>query len=180
MTETRTRTLVRIGLPITAGAALLCAFQPWVQAGVRADGSGAGTSGQTGAQVLAGALLAGWLLSLTLRTLGQRILGVAMTLVALGGVALGLVNPGATGSTATGWHLGFAVAAALAAALCVVQVVRAGHWPVPVDRYARTQAASAEVTAEDVPQAIWKALDAGFDPTENGESSGSPEPDGRE
>lgn len=180
MTETRTRTIVRVGLPIAAGAALLCAFQPWVVDGITASGERSGSEGNTAGQVIAGALLAGWLLSLTLRTTGQRILGAAMTLLALGGVALGLVNPGADRIAATGWNIGFAVAGTLAAAVCVLQVVRAGHWPVPVDRYARRQAASAEVTADDDAQSIWKAMDAGFDPTENGGSGGSTRPDGRE
>jgi hypothetical protein len=62
------------------------------------------------------------------------------------------------------WPYVYAAAGLLVLAGGVLVTTTAGRWPQRADRFSRTSAA-AEVTAEDDPGVVWRAQDAGLDPT---------------
>lgn len=92
------------------------------------------------------------------------LLGVVMVVVAIG--AQGRTDP-ATG-TAVGIGapgIGYIAAAVLVVAGGAVMAARAHTWPRRPDRFARTGARAA-TRADDDAGEVWKAMDAGFDPTD--------------
>lgn len=127
-----------------------------VLAGAAAAGTGlAGLSGRRARMVL------GWLLLL---------LGGGMTVVAItatvDAAAIGTGPVAVPGDvTATGVRWAYAACGVLVAAGAGVLLQRARHWPQRRDRYARLGARAA-TTAEDDAAAVWRAMDAGFDPTD--------------
>jgi uncharacterized membrane protein (TIGR02234 family) len=177
----RTRAL----LPGLAGAALalLAGAQSWWRA--RSEGTSVAFSGSETTAGLSQALgvvaLAGWLLVLVLRRRGRRALGV---LTALTGAAIavlgGLNRPPNTATVQTGvrqvsladqfalassaWPYVYAAAGLLVLAGGVLVATTASRWPQRADRFSRA-AATARVSAEDDPSAVWRAQDAGLDPT---------------
>lgn len=189
---------------LAAGAigGLIVAGQPWwllEYAGGTATVTGTeATAGLP--QALAAVLGAGALLGLTLRVVGRRILAVVLVLVGLGMVILAVVapppNPELVSATLQRttldveatvvrgpWVAGFGVAAAFGLAGALVMLLRAGHWRSRADRFTRgsepTVAGPEPVPdAEEDPTAVWKALDAGQDPTDaddGGESGERPD-----
>lgn len=92
------------------------------------------------------------------------LLGVAMVLAAIG--AQGRTDP-ATGTTVTigALGVGYIVAAVVVVVGGVIMATRAHTWPRRPDRFARTGARAA-TRADDDAGEVWKAMDAGFDPTD--------------
>jgi uncharacterized membrane protein (TIGR02234 family) len=164
--------------------ALVTAAQPWW----RATGEGVSVA-FTGTQTTAGlasalgvVALAGWLLVLVLRTRGRRLVGLMLALTGAGGVAVGLLGlrPSAEAVrtqvrqvsladqfalVATGWSYGYAATGLLVLVGGLLVVATAPRWPRRADRFTRSAAAAAATTAEDDPAAVWRAQDAGLDPT---------------
>ena len=103
-------------------------------------------------QALAAAGLAGALLMLALRVRGRQVVGGALAVLGLGMVAAGAVA--ATGRPAP-WPIAYAVAGVLVAAGGIVTLLTSPRWPSRADRF----------EARDEPVDLWRAQDAGLDPT---------------
>ena len=182
---------------IIGGAlALVGSAQPWW----RADSQGvvvkfSGTQATTGlSQALAIVALAGTLLLLVLRIRGRRVVGVLLLLV---GVAIAIVGglrlrPSAEAVrgqlrevsltdafqlTPTVWPWVFALSGLLVAGGAVLTMITAAAWPSASDRF-QAGLVKAEGSASDDPAELWKAMDAGVDPTTDAsEEAKVPHPD---
>jgi uncharacterized membrane protein (TIGR02234 family) len=179
----RSRALAFGCLLIGGALALVGSAQPWW----RATGEGvvlrfSGTQATGGlSQALAIVALAGTLLMLALRTRGRRVIGAMLLLVGVGLAVLGGLglqpSADAVGSevhgvsladtfqlSATVWPWLFAVSGALVAIGAVLTMITAGSWPARSNRFQPGQS-RAEVPASEDPAELWKAMDAGADPT---------------
>ena len=126
------------------------AYAALVAGGVLALVAGAQSAGLSRALALAG--LAGALLMLALRARGRRIIGGALAVLGLGIVAAGVTAalPGADR-----WAIGYAAAGALVAAGGVLTLLTSPRWPSRAERFEN----------RDEPVDLWRAQDAGVDPT---------------
>ena len=115
-------------------------------------------------QALAVAGLAGALLMLALRARGRQVVGAALALLGLGMVATGVVA--ATGQPVP-WPVAYAVAGGLVAAGGTLTLLTSPRWPSRAERF----------EARDEPVDLWRAQDAGLDPT--ADSDGPDDPDVR-
>lgn len=109
----------------------------------------AASQGRGLSSALAVAGLAGALLLLALRARGRQVAGVALALLGVGMTLAGLM----TGSS--GWPIAYAAAGALIVVGAVVTIFTSPRWPSRPDRF-RTY---------DEPVDLWRAQDAGLDPT---------------
>jgi uncharacterized membrane protein (TIGR02234 family) len=177
----RSRALAFSCLLVGAAVALIGSGQPWWRAageGVVLKFSGTQATGGL-SQALAIVALAGTLLMLALRTRGRRIIGALLVLVGVGlAVVGGLgVRPSidAIGSqvhgvslpdalSATVWPWIFVASGVLVAVGAVLTMITAGTWPSRSDRF-RPGSSRSEGPASDDPAELWKAMDAGVDPT---------------
>jgi uncharacterized membrane protein (TIGR02234 family) len=177
----RSRALAFGCLLIGGALALIGSGQPWWRAageGVVLKFSGTQATGGL-SQALAIVALAGTLLMLALRTRGRRIIGALLVLVGVGlAVVGGLgVRPSADaiGSqvhgvslpdtlSATVWPWIFVASGVLVAVGAVLTMITAGTWPSRSDRF-RPGSSRSEGPASDDPAELWKAMDAGVDPT---------------
>lgn len=137
--------------------------------------------------VLAGAAAAGTGLAALSGRRARLVLGVLLLALGVGMVVVAITaSPDAAarsastlipdqGVTATGVRWAYLATGVLVATGAGTLLARARHWPARRDRYARLRA-RATTTAEDDPAEVWKAMDAGFDPTEAGPDS---DPTGR-
>jgi uncharacterized membrane protein (TIGR02234 family) len=181
-------------LVVGATAMLITAGLPWYDAGNGATFNGNDVSGGL-AQALSVTVAAGALLMLTLRTTGRRIVAVLLILIAGGALATTLGRPSAAEVLAelrkqtltdaytldpTGGAIGYALSCLLVIAGAVLVLIRAPRWPQRASRFERTSdgaggakdraAAEPKPVDPDDPNAIWKAIDAGEDPTDRRES----------
>jgi uncharacterized membrane protein (TIGR02234 family) len=177
----RSRALAFSCLLVGGAVALIGSGQPWWRAageGVVLKFSGTQATGGL-SQALAVVALAGTLLMLALRTRGRRIIGALLVLVGVGlAVVGGLgVRPSADaiGSqvhgvslpdtlSATVWPWIFVASGVLVAVGAVLTMITAGTWPSRSDRF-RPGSSRSEGPASDDPAELWKAMDAGVDPT---------------
>jgi uncharacterized membrane protein (TIGR02234 family) len=177
----RSRALAFSCLLVGGAVALIGSGQPWWRAageGVVLKFSGTQATGGL-SQALAIVALAGTLLMLALRTRGRRIIGALLVLVGVGlAVVGGLgVRPSADaiGSqvhgvslpdtlSATVWPWIFVASGVLVAVGAVLTMITAGTWPSRSDRF-RPGSSRSEGPASDDPAELWKAMDAGADPT---------------
>jgi uncharacterized membrane protein (TIGR02234 family) len=179
----KSRTLAFGCLIIGGALALVGSAQPWW----RAVGQGAvvkfsGTQTTTGlSQALAIVALAGTLLLLVLRTRGRRVVGAVLLLV---GAAIAIVgglrlqpSAGVVRSrvrevsladefqlNATVWPWVFALSGLLVAGGAVLTMITAAAWPSSSDRF-QAGRRQAEGSGSDDPAELWRAMDAGLDPT---------------
>ena len=178
----RTRAL----LPGVLGGVLtlVTGAQPWW----RATGEGVavaftGTETTAGlSQALGVVALAGWLLVLVLRTRGRQVVGVLLGLAGAGTLLVGVLRlrPSAAevrtqvrevsladqfGLVGTGWSYGYAAAGLLVLAGGLLVLLTAPRWPRRTDRFTREEAVRAVRVDTDDPAAVWRAQDAGLDPT---------------
>jgi uncharacterized membrane protein (TIGR02234 family) len=174
------------GFLLAGGAlALIASAQPWWQGIGEASGVKFTGSQSTGglSQALAIVALTGALLMLALRSRGRR--GVAALLL-VAGVGIALVGgfglrprPDAVrsqlghvnlldnfGLTATAWPWIFALAGLLMVGGALVTIITAGNWPAGSDRF-QTRSDEAQAATPEEPAELWKAMDAGVDPTLN-------------
>lgn len=180
----RARLLSFVALLLGGGLAVVAAAQPWW----RAVGEGVSTT-FTGTEVTAGlsqalavVVLAGTLLMLVLRARGRGVVGFSLGLVGAGIVVVGVLRQAPSDDAvrnqvrevslvdqfalqATAWAWIYAASGVLAAAGAVLAVVTARTWPTRADRFRRADAPVRPVSAGDDPMDVWKALDAGLDPT---------------
>jgi uncharacterized membrane protein (TIGR02234 family) len=164
-----------------AVVALIASSQPWW----RASGEGLvikipGTQATAGlSQALAIVALAGTLLLLALHARGRRLVGASLLLVGIGLALVGGLRLRPTPETirsqvhelslmdavqlsATVWPWVFALSGVLIAAGAAMTLVTAGSWPA---RSGRFQPSEVEARSDD-PAELWKAMDAGIDPTQ--------------
>lgn len=180
----RLRSLAYAGLVLGGGLAAITAAQPWFRA-VGQDVAVAITGVQSTAglsQALAVVTLAGALLVLVLQARGRRLVAVLLGLVGASIVLVGVlrVEPSSEAVLTqvrevsladqfalnpTPWAWVYAVAGALVVAGAVLTATTAHRWPTRVDRFARDPAPARPVAVTDEPADVWKALDAGMDPT---------------
>ena len=179
----RSRALAFSCLLVGGAVALIGSGQPWWRAageGVVLKFSGTQATGGL-SQALAIVALAGTLLMLALRTRGRRIIGALLVLVGVGlAVVGGLgVRPSADaiGSqvhgvnlpdtlSATVWPWIFVASGVLVAVGAVLTMITAGTWPSRSDRF-RPGSGRSEDPGSGDPMELWKAMDAGVDPTTN-------------
>ena len=179
----RSRALA-FGCMIIGGAlALIGSGQPWWRAageGVVLKFSGTQATGGL-SQALAVVALAGTLLMLALRTRGRRIIGALLVLVGAGLAVVGGLGlrPSADAISsqvhevtmadtlsATVWPWIFLGSGVLITIGAVLTIITAGTWPSRSDRF-RPGSGSSEDPDSGDPTELWKAMDAGVDPTTN-------------
>ncbi|NLT29124.1 MAG: Trp biosynthesis-associated membrane protein [Propionibacterium sp.] len=174
------RTLGLAGLVVAAVAAGVIATRPWWT--IHTEGPPIPMTGTTSTGGLAAGLaliVAGGVpLLLLLRPVGRRVVAVVQALAGVGMVLTGAMPTtpgeelvrtqlrqhtlaGATGVESTGWPVGYLIAGLVAVAAAGVVLAGAGRWPTRGDRFDRR---SVDATSDD-PHEVWKALDAGIDPT---------------
>ena len=186
----RSRALAFSCLLIGGALALIGSGQPWWRAageGVVVRFSGTEATGGL-SQTLAIVALAGTFSMIALRTRGRRVVGALLVLVGAGHAVVGGLgsrpNAGAISSqvhevsladtlqlTATVWPWVFALSGVAVTVGAVLTVITAGSWPSRSDRF-RPGSRMSEVPAAQDPAELWKAMDAGFDPTTD--TSGDP------
>jgi uncharacterized membrane protein (TIGR02234 family) len=177
----RSRALAFGCLLIGGALALIGSGQPWWRGageGVVLKFSGTQATGGL-SQALAILALAGTLLLLALRTRGRRIIGALLALVGVGLAVVGGLGlrPGADafGSqvrqasladtlSATAWPWIFVGSGVLITIGAVLTMITARTWPSRSDRF-RPGSGRSEDPASDDPAELWKAMDAGVDPT---------------
>jgi uncharacterized membrane protein (TIGR02234 family) len=157
---------------------------PWWRAtgeGVAVAFSGTETTAGL-SQALGVVALAGWLLVLALRTRGRQVVAAVLALAGAGAVLVGSLGlrPSAAavrtqvrevsladqfGLSATGWSYGYAGAGLLVLAGAVLVLVTAPRWPARTDRFSRDAPVRPATTTADDPADVWRAQDAGLDPT---------------
>jgi hypothetical protein len=162
--------------------ALATGAQPWWQAsgeGVAVSFSGTETTAGL-AQALGVVALAGWLLVLVLRTRGRQVLAALLVLAGAGIVLVGALRPQPSAAavrtqvrevsladqvavTSTGWSYGYAATGLLVLAGGVLVLLTAARWPQRGDRFSRATPVATSVA--DDPAEVWRAQDAGLDPT---------------
>jgi hypothetical protein len=126
------------------------AYAALVAGGILALVASAQSAGLSRALALAG--LAGALLMLALRARGRRIIGGALALLGLGIVATGVTAALPGGDR---WAIGYALAGALVATGGVLTLLTSPRWPSRAERF----------ETRDEPVDLWRAQDAGLDPT---------------
>ena len=168
-------------LLIGGALALIGSGQPWWRgAGEGVDLKFSGTQATGGlSQTLAILALAGTLLLLALRTRGRRIIGALLALVGVGLAVVGGLglrpSADAFGSqvrqvslaetlSATAWPGIFVGSGVLITIGAVLTMITARTWPSRSDRF-RPGSGRSEGSASDDPAELWKAMDAGVDPT---------------
>jgi uncharacterized membrane protein (TIGR02234 family) len=188
----RSRT-VGFGL-LVLGAVAVIAFAavPWYTVDARTRFSGTAITGGV-AQVLGVAVLAGSLLMITLRTTGRRIVALLVAIIGiLAVIFLPWQQPDSDEVFAelrkhsladsyqlhlTGGNVGYLVSWLAVLAGCFVVGRYAHRWPLRASRFERT---AVPRTAAGIPAgpdgepdagAIWKAIDAGEDPTDPADTS---------
>jgi uncharacterized membrane protein (TIGR02234 family) len=192
----RSRALAFGCLLLGGGLALVGSAQPWWRAvgeGVVVKFSGTQATGGL-SQALAIVALAGTLLMLALRTRGRRVIGALLLLVGAGIAIVGglRLRPSADAvrsqvrevSLADAFHLSatvwlwiFAIAGVLVAGGALLTMTTAGTWPSGSDRF-QPGSSKTVVSASEDPAELWKAMDAGVDPTANDhETAKVPDPD---
>lgn len=102
-------------------------------------------------RALAGAALAGALLLLTLRVRGRQVAGAALALLGAGLVVAGVL----ASATPAGWRATYAIAGLLVVGGAIVTILTSPRWAPSGERF-RTS---------DEPADLWRAQDAGLDPT---------------
>ena len=164
-----------------AALALIASAQPWWRG--LGDGTGVKVTGSqaTGglSQALAIVALAATLLMLALRSRGRRVVAALLLLFGVGTALTGgfwlQPRPNAVrgqlghagvfddlGLTATAWPWLYALAGVLIAAGAVLTMIFAASWPNGSDRFEK---GPGKVQASEDPAELWKAMDAGVDPT---------------
>lgn len=172
-----------LGLVLGGGLAIVAAAQPWFRA-VGQDLSVAITGIESTAglsQALAVVTLAGTLLMLVLRVRGRRVVAVLLALTGLAIALIGVlrIRPSSEAVLtqvrevsladqfaldATAWPWIFAAAGVLVLGGALLTLVTAGRWPTRADRFER-EGPARPVAPTDEPADVWKAMDAGMDPT---------------
>ena len=186
----RSRTLAFGCLFIGCALALVASGQPWWRAtgeGVALRVSGTQATGGL-SQALAIVGLAGTLLMLALQARGRRITGGLLLLVGVGLAVVGGLGLQPSADAVRGqahevtlaetfdlsvtvWPWVFTASGVLVVAAAVLTMITAGTWAARSDRF-QPAPGKAEALASEDPAELWKALDAGVDPTTDARAAG--------
>lgn len=171
-----TRMIANLGLLLGALTAGLAAMMPWWNGSAEVIPGAVDTptpAGQALCGVLAGVIVAGWLLSATLPARARQVTAVLLALVGLIMMWAAFTGPGEApdaslvGDVAphqpTGWHWAALPGGMLTVAGAVAMVIGAPSWRRRADRFDRQ--APETISPDDDPADLWKAMDAGLDPT---------------
>ena len=162
---------------------LISSAQPWWRAsgeGVLVKFTGTQVSGGL-SQALAIVALAGTLLMLVLQARGRHVIGAVLLLVGLGLVLTGTLRlqPSADAVrsqvrevslvdafqlSVTAWPWIFALSGVVIVTGAVMTMITATHWPARSERFHAGQVTGRQANYDD-PAELWKAMDAGADPT---------------
>ncbi len=172
--------------------AVVASAQPWWRAeGAEAQVVFKGTESTGGlSQALAVVVLAGTLLVLVLKVLGRQVVAVLLGFAGVAMVAVGALRLRPTKDavrtkirevslidqyalTSTAWPYVFALAGLGVVLGTVLLWLGAARWAVRPDRFERV-GGDVPVNATNDPGAVWKALDAGIDPTDGPEDADPP------
>jgi uncharacterized membrane protein (TIGR02234 family) len=174
----RSRALAFGCLLVGGALAMLASAQPWWRGPGEAEAVKFTDSQVTGglSQALAIVALVGTLLKLGLGGRGRRVLGGVLLLVGIGAAVIGgfWMAPRQVDwleslrLTATVWPWIFVLAGALIAAGGALAMITAGSWPAAAGRF-QPESGRAQPATSDEPAELWKAMDAGLDPTTAGE-----------
>jgi len=179
----KSRALAFGGLLLGGILGLISSAQPWWRAsgeGVLVKFTGTQVTGGL-SQALAIVALAGTLLMLVLQARGRRVIGAVLLLVGLGFVLTGTLRlqPSADAVrsqvrevslvdafqlSVTAWPWIFALSGVVIVTGAVVTMITATHWPARSERFQAGQVAGRPTNSDD-PAELWKAMDAGADPT---------------
>jgi uncharacterized membrane protein (TIGR02234 family) len=168
-------------------AGLVASAQAWwrasgEQVSVRFTGSES-TAGLS--QALPVVVIVGTVLLLVLGVRGRRVVAVLLALLAAGVIIVGAVRSRPSADAVrtqvrevtladqfalvgTAWPSLYAAAGTVALAGAVLIIVTARRWTPTRDRFQRAEAVSPDAVidpASEDPAAVWKAMDAGLDPT---------------
>ncbi|WP_432557842.1 Trp biosynthesis-associated membrane protein [Granulicoccus sp. GXG6511] len=174
-------------LALASLVGLLLATQNWWTHPAVTTGTTGNDATASLAGVLAGAAAAGTGLAALSGRRARTVLGVLLVALGIGMVvvaatagvsAVDLTSgpgfvPGNEELAPTGLRWFYLACGVLVVGGASVLSARAGRWPARRDRYARI-AARSTTTAEDDAADVWKAMDAGFDPTEIRGPEGDP------
>ena len=184
-----------LALLLAGGAlALVASAQPWWRAigeGVSVGFKGSEATGGL-SQALAVVVLAGTLLILVLRVRGRRVVGGLLIAAGAGVMVLGAlrVRPSADAVrtqvrevtladqfalTGTAWPWVYAAAGLLVLSGAASVIINAPRWRASSRRFERGPGTGPASVAED-PADVWRALDAGVDPTLDADSQAGNEP----
>jgi uncharacterized membrane protein (TIGR02234 family) len=180
----RIRALGVGGLLTGSGLAFLAGTRPWWRAlGEWLDVGFSGNQATGGiSQALPLAGLAGGLLMLVLGSRGSRVVAAILVLVGGGMTTLGLLRLRPSTEAvrtqvrtvslsdqfslaATSWPWLYAAAGLVLTIGAATTLVSAGRWPQRSDRFRREPDVSGSERPLDDPADVWRALDAGLDPT---------------
>lgn len=145
-------------------------------------------------QALAVVTLAGTLLVLVLKPKGRRVVAVLLAAAGVGLCLVGVLRWRPSGEavrtkmrqvslidqyalTPTPWPWVFALAGVVVTCGAVLLVLGAASWPPRSDRFERDSQQDGPIDSDD-PAQVWKALDAGVDPTAGAARADTPHPDG--
>lgn len=180
----RSRAAAYAALVAGGGLGLVASAQPWWRA-VGEDVSVGFTGSEATAglsQALVVVALSGSLLTLALKVRGRRVVGGVLALAGAAAVTVGALRFRPSDETVlsqvreatladqfaltgTAWPWVYAVAGVLLLAGGVLITATAARWPARPDRFTRSEGRYVDVEAE--PAEVWKAMDAGLDPTED-------------
>lgn len=178
--------------PVTLGwlllgglVAVVASAQPWWRAsGTDAQVAFTGAEATGGlSQALAVVTLAGSLLVLVLKLVGRRVLGVLLAVAGMSQTVVGLLRQQPSGETVrsrirevsladqyalspTLWPWVTALAGVLVILGATALLVGSASWTTTRSRFEREALQPQDVVAADDPAGLWKAMDAGLDPTD--------------
>jgi uncharacterized membrane protein (TIGR02234 family) len=196
MARVSSRSLACTALALSGLLGLVASAQPWWHAGPDSAQVGfPGTAATAGlSQALVLVAVAGLLLALSLRGRGRGVLAVLLAGVGTAMVVLGVLRPRPDEAavrarlrqtslvdhldlTPSGWPYLYAAAGLGVLLGAVVMLLRASRWPQRSDRFQRPGAGVGAVSDAVDPAdatALWRALDAGVDPTLAGSDPPAP------
>jgi hypothetical protein len=110
-------------------------------------------------RALALVALAGTVLILVLRVGGRRVVGLLLGVIGLAMATAAVLLQEPT----VPWQIGYASGGALVAFGGLLTMITSGRWPIPPDRFRRSEGGASPDPAD--PADLWRAMDAGRDPT---------------
>jgi hypothetical protein len=131
------------------GGSLLALALAWTNASVSQDLI----------RALALVALAGAVLILVLQVGGRRVVGLLLGVLGLAMATAAALLP----EPAVPWRIGYASGGALVAFGGLLTMITSGRWPIPPDRFRRSEGGASPDPAD--PADLWRAMDAGLDPT---------------
>jgi Tryptophan-associated transmembrane protein (Trp_oprn_chp) len=110
-------------------------------------------------RALAVVALVGAVLILVLGIRGRQVLGLLLGVLGLAMVLAGVL----LSEPAVPWRVGYAAGGALVAFSGLLTMITSGGWPAPANRFQQKESGTRADSGD--PADLWRAMDAGLDPT---------------